>query len=171
MRVVSCTFLFLLVTACGGGDNSADAVPAEAKYVPDHSTAAGATEAFMRAIETENIGLLSMTLMDDEREKVLPVFEENFKQSKKKGVRWKLEQEAESEWLPEKEARCAMKFTELKDGEPTGVVVGAWYVFIKTSDGSWKYSDAATKRWVAHLLEEQNKAKPSNSPATNAPVD
>jgi hypothetical protein len=153
--------LALTLAACGGGDNSADAIPAEEKFIPDYSTPVGATTAFIRAIESENTGLLSLTLLDDEREKLLPVYEDKFRQSKKLGVKWKLKQ-VEEEWVPNQEARSLFQFIEMKDGKETGTVTGGWHVFVKTADGTWKYSNAASKRWVAYLIEQEKQA-PANS--------
>jgi hypothetical protein len=89
------------------------------------------------------------------------VFEQRFAESRRLGVEWTVAQK-ESEWVPGSEARSLFSFTEMKDGKPTGNIVGAWYVFVKTEDGTWKYSDVASKRWVAYL-REQEKQPPANS--------
>jgi hypothetical protein len=162
MRTTTCLIVCLLLSSCGGGANTADSVNAEAKFIPDFSTAVGTTQAFMRAVQTDNIGLLSMLLMDEEREEVLPIFEKRFADSRREGVTWELEQ-MEGDWEPEKEARSLFKFTELKDGKPTGNVTGGWYVFVKTTDGSWKFSQVATKRWIAEVLEAKKKQQAENS--------
>lgn len=163
MRLTLCLSLCLFVAACGGGNDAVETTPPDAKYIPDFSTPEGAGTAFIRAVEMDNIGLLSLTLMDDERDRILPVFEERLRETRRLGLTWSISQEPESELVPNVEARSLLKFTEMKDGEPTGKGSGGWYVFVKTADGSWKYSDAATKRWVAQLLERRNKS------ATNSP--
>jgi hypothetical protein len=168
-RLFICVCASLLLTACGGGGNAADAVNKEAAYLPDFSTPEGATKAFIYAYETQNAGLMSMTLLDDERETVLPRFEAAFSEIRSQGITIDLEQDEKlSEWSPDVEARALLKRIELKDGKQQAVT-GGWYVFVKTPDDTWKFSDAATRRWIDYWRKTREAA--NKAPANEPPVD
>jgi hypothetical protein len=149
-RAVLCLVACLLLAACGGGGNAADAVNAETKYVPDFSTPEGATLAFIRAFETGNAGLLSLTLVDEERDVVLPALEERLKSAPE----WALEQ-VDNEIVADREARSLFKFTAQKDGQPTGKTLQEWVVFVRTADKSWRYSPVTSERYATRRLASE----------------
>ena len=169
LMIVTC----LLVAACGGNGDANNAPP-EDKYVPDVSTPEGATEAFARSIETGNISLFSIVVHDAEREALVPEYTHNFEQSKKQGVEWKIEV-IKTEIEPDKEARALFKYIGMKNGKQDSVQE-VWTVFLKTEDGSWKFSRAASRWWATEKkrIEEEGK-KPADGGETpsdgNAPSD
>jgi len=153
--------LVLLIAACGGGNTAADSVTKEEAYIPDFSTPEGASEAFARAIETGNSALLAMALQDAERDAVLARYERNFALSRQGGFGWRVESVTQDNELIEGvEARIHFRYLQVKDGKDTGEVHDTPAVFVRQGD-VWKYSEAATERWVAGLLA---KKRPANSP-------
>ncbi|MCB9895359.1 MAG: hypothetical protein H6839_12985 [Planctomycetes bacterium] len=169
-QILPCLLIFasMLAAACGGGAN-ANGNGEEQAFIPDLSTPEGATEAFARSIETGNLSLLSLTLLDEERDEVLPIYSQKFEESRKQGLKWTIEV-VDTQIVPEKEARASFKYIAKKDGKEQSTQ-GSFAVFQKTSDGTWKYSRAASLAWSEYqkqLREQDNAPANGEEPPTNS---
>jgi hypothetical protein len=167
-NLLPCLLVALLLAACGGGNNASGANNVARGYVPDFSTPEGATEAYCRAIETGNKSLMALALMDEEREKLMSAYAQDFAKSKQAGLTWKIEP-VDQELLEDKEAHVKMKFIALKDGEEQQSNT-RWLVFAKTDDGTWKYSDRASQAMNRAAKNAKNAEKPpanGEQPADN----
>ena len=156
----------LLAAACGGGNNTADNSGGEAKFIPDISTPEGATEVYARGIETSNMSLIEMVVLDDEREFVIEQFQKNFAETAKRGIEWKLEFK-DATMLDDNTVYSHATYIMLKDGKPTGERQVGWVVFIKGEDGNWRFSRRRSKV----LTDEMNKAETPGGNGESTPGD
>ena len=152
--------MMLVLAACGGAGNDANANSEDQAFIPDLSTPEGATEAFARGIETSNLSLLSLTLNDEERDQILSDYSHNFEESRKQGIKWTIEV-VDTDIVPEKEARALFKYIGKKNGKEESVQ-GSWAVFQKKPDGSWKYSRSAS---LAYSAEQKRLQDETNAPS------
>ena len=144
----------LLAAACGGGDNTADNSGGEAKFIPDISTPEGATEVYARGIETSNMSLIEMVVLDDGRDVVINQFQQSFAETAKRGIDWELEFK-DATILDDKTVCTHATYVMMKDAKRTGERHVEWIVFIKGEDGNWRFSRGRSRA----LTEQMNKAE------------
>ncbi|MCB9933997.1 MAG: hypothetical protein H6841_11315 [Planctomycetes bacterium] len=157
----------LCFVACGGG-NAADHVNKEARYIPDVSTAEGATEAYARAIETGSITLAELVFMDEEREALQAEFRQNFQETQRAGVKWKLEF-SEAQQVSDTHVQARVDYVQLKDGKEIAREK-SWIVFTRVADGTWRYSRAMSVKLA--MLNQPGQPANGNEPEPpgNAPA-
>jgi hypothetical protein len=160
--------LALLLVACGGGgeDNTPYELPA---YTPDFSTPEGATEAFARAIETQDAFMMERALAPDERRERLPDYLRNFEQSKQQGITWRLEF-AKGAYIDNNRTVTQVTFFRIKNGVETKDQHFP-AVFIKVEEGTWHYSPAETKAFREELERQRDSGEDTGENSKDDPAD
>lgn len=153
-----------LLAACGGGDNEpARNSAAIEEYKPDFSNPVGATDAFARAIEDQDLELIELALAPEEREEALPLYKKNFEVTKQYNGDWQLEFEPGS-YIDDNHTVTRATYIQFENGEEKARKQ-LWTVFKKVKDGTWRYSPAASRRYAE---EVERQTPPGNEPPANS---
>jgi hypothetical protein len=132
-----------LPAGCGGED------PPE-PWLPDYSTATGATETYSYAIQTRNVELAIATTAEGERATYEQLLRTMIGYALEKDFYWKVEYVANTGKEETTQASIKVRYlTADAEGNPKevqdkqGNVIKAqerWWVFIKQADNTWRLS-------------------------------
>ena len=157
--------VFGLLTACSNGDNSGNSITDVKPFTPDFSTPGGATEAYARAIEDQNEELMTEVMVEAEREAKLAQQLHNIRESKKNGLDWRLDFESGS-YIGDNMVVTNVTFNQIKGGVTTPMQEFP-VVFVKVTDGTWRFSPVATREYQ----DAQEKANEPEDSENNEPED